>query len=57
VTTPEDTATNLVLSASDPDGNSLTFIIVSAPTNGRAEPDQYKCGYAYLHAHYELQWR
>jgi uncharacterized repeat protein (TIGR01451 family) len=34
VTTPEDTATNLVLSASDSDGNALTFIIVNAPTNG-----------------------
>src|SRR5207247_2261324 len=33
-TTPEDTATNLVLSASDVDGNALTFVIVSGPTNG-----------------------
>src|SRR5207249_3417936 len=34
VTTPEDTATNLVLTASDVDGNPLTFVIVSGPTNG-----------------------
>src|SRR5205814_1616970 len=34
VTTPEDTATNLVLSASDVDGNALTFVILSGPTNG-----------------------
>jgi hypothetical protein len=34
VTTPEDTSTNLVLTAVDVDGNSLTFTIVSDPTNG-----------------------
>src|SRR5207244_6521745 len=34
LTTPEDTATNLVLSASDVDGNALTFVILSGPTNG-----------------------
>jgi hypothetical protein len=34
VTMPEDTSTNLVLTGSDVDGNALTFIIVTAPTNG-----------------------
>src|SRR6185503_17784019 len=34
ITTPEDTATNLVLTASDVDGNPLTFIIITGPTNG-----------------------
>src|SRR5439155_612406 len=34
VTTPEDTATNLVLTGSDVDGSALTFVIVSGPTNG-----------------------
>ncbi|MCX6896815.1 MAG: Ig-like domain-containing protein, partial [Verrucomicrobia bacterium] len=33
-TTPEDTATNLVLTAGDVDGNPLTFSVVVGPTNG-----------------------
>jgi VCBS repeat-containing protein len=34
LTTPEDTALNIVLSGVDSDGNPLTYIIVSGPTNG-----------------------
>jgi hypothetical protein len=34
VTTNEDTARLITLSGSDPDGNNLTFSIVSNPTNG-----------------------
>ena len=34
VTIPEDTATNLVMNATDIDANPLTFIIVIGPTNG-----------------------
>jgi len=34
VTTPEDTATNLVLTATDVDGDTLTFAVLVAPTNG-----------------------
>ena len=34
VTTPEDTATNLVLTATDLDSTNLTFVLRSAPTNG-----------------------
>ncbi len=34
VTTPEDTATNLVLTASDVDSTNLVFALLSAPTNG-----------------------
>src|SRR6185503_5390533 len=34
VTTPEDTATNLVLTASDVDSTNLTFAILTGPTNG-----------------------
>ncbi|MCE8428035.1 MAG: cadherin-like domain-containing protein, partial [Candidatus Methanoperedens sp.] len=35
VTTPEGTPGAVTLTASDPDGNSLTFAIVSNPTNGK----------------------
>src|SRR5262249_51399226 len=34
VTTPEDTATNLVLTATDVDGDTLTYAVLAAPTNG-----------------------
>jgi VCBS repeat-containing protein len=34
VTTPEDTATNLVLSATDVDSTNLVFAILAGPTNG-----------------------
>jgi len=34
VTTPEDTATNLVLTASDVDSTNLVFALLSGPTNG-----------------------
>jgi VCBS repeat-containing protein len=34
IITPEDTATNLVLTASDVEGDSLSFILLTAPTNG-----------------------
>jgi uncharacterized repeat protein (TIGR01451 family) len=34
VTTPEDTSTNLVLTASDVDSTNLTFAIVSGPASG-----------------------
>ncbi|MFM8880598.1 MAG: tandem-95 repeat protein, partial [Verrucomicrobiota bacterium] len=34
VTTLEDTAVNINLGGTDPDGNSLTVSVVSAPTNG-----------------------
>jgi len=34
VTTPEDTATNLVLTASDVDSPNLTYAILNGPTNG-----------------------
>lgn len=34
VTTPEDTALPITLTATDPDGPSITFSVVSAPTKG-----------------------
>lgn len=34
VSTPEDTAVTIILTGSDPDGDSLTFAIATAPTNG-----------------------
>jgi VCBS repeat-containing protein len=34
ITLPEDTATNLVLTASDVDGDPLTFALLASPTNG-----------------------
>jgi gliding motility-associated-like protein len=34
VTTNEDVSVNITLSASDPDGDPLTYIIVSGPSNG-----------------------
>src|SRR5205085_1802057 len=34
VTTPEDTATNIVLSVIDVDSTNLTFAILNIPTNG-----------------------
>ncbi|TAL07200.1 MAG: tandem-95 repeat protein, partial [Verrucomicrobia bacterium] len=34
VTTPEDTATNLVLTATDVDSTNFTFTILAGPTNG-----------------------
>ncbi|HEY3052448.1 MAG TPA: Ig-like domain-containing protein [Thermoanaerobaculia bacterium] len=34
MTTPEDTPRNITLTGSDPDGNALTFIIVTGPAHG-----------------------
>jgi VCBS repeat-containing protein len=34
IITPEDTATNLVLTATDVEGDSLSFTLLTAPTNG-----------------------
>jgi hypothetical protein len=34
VTTPQDTAKPIVLSGSDPDGDALTYTVVSAPSHG-----------------------
>ncbi len=34
VTTPEDTAVDIVLTGSDPDGDSLTYTVVTLPANG-----------------------
>lgn len=34
ITTPEDTATNLTLTASDVDGDSLSYAVVTTPANG-----------------------
>ncbi len=33
-TTPEDTAVDITLSGSDPEGDALTFIVANAPANG-----------------------
>jgi hypothetical protein len=34
VTTPEDTAVRITLTATDPDGDALTYSVVSSPVNG-----------------------
>ena len=35
VTTPEDTPVGITLTGSDPDGNTLTYMVIDGPSNGR----------------------